>query len=136
MPLEDGIGVQLLEVRSPVLDRLPADRLQALEQLFGGRPAVALDESDGHVLALTTTPVALGEHGDGLAHPGGRTQVDGEPAYAYVHAYAGVGHRTGTSRTGVTHRVGWFPAGAHLRTDGSGRTARSSAAGAPHHPPA
>ena len=41
-------------------------------------PPVALDEPDGDIGAPLLAPVALVQHGVGLADPGGGTQVDAE----------------------------------------------------------
>ena len=67
------------KLRPPVVDDPPGDHLQVADQLLGALPAVALDEPDDHVGAPLLAPMALVQHGVGLAHPGSRPQVDTEP---------------------------------------------------------
>ena len=75
---EDGVEVHLLERRAPVLDRAAGDDLEVAELVGGVGPAVGLDEADDDVGAPLGPAPALVEHGEGLAHARGRTQVDAE----------------------------------------------------------
>ena len=54
-------------IACPVVDGLARHDLQAVDQRFGERPPVALDEPDDDVGAPLLAPVALVEHGVGLA---------------------------------------------------------------------
>ena len=72
------VEVHLLQAPSPIVDHLAGDDLEAVDQLLGVRPPVALDEPGDNVGATCEPAVALGEHGVGLADARGRAQVDAE----------------------------------------------------------
>ena len=77
---QDGVQVHLGERRPAVLDHAAGHHLQALDQRRGVLPAVGLHEADHHVGPAASAPVALGEHGVGLAHARGRAHVDAQGA--------------------------------------------------------
>ena len=77
---EHGVEVHLLEAGAPVVDDPPGDDLQVVAQLLGERAAVGFHEADDDVGAPLFAPVALVEHGVGLADPGCGSQVDAEMA--------------------------------------------------------
>src|SRR5260221_13039650 len=77
---EHGVEVHLLQAASPVVHHLPGDDLEAVDQLLGEPPPVALDEPDDHVGAPPPAALALIEHRVGLADARGRAQVDAEMA--------------------------------------------------------
>ena len=80
VPFEHGIQVQFLELGSSVLDDPAADDLKVVDQLLGGPPAMALDETDGDIGPSPFATATLVEHGERLAHPRGCTDVDAEPS--------------------------------------------------------
>ena len=73
---EHGIGVQLGELVATMDTPPPGHDLQTLQQLGGLLPAVCLDQAHDHVRAALQPPPCLAEHGEGLAHPGRRAEVD------------------------------------------------------------
>ena len=78
---EDRVDVHLLE-RHVAVGELPAgDDLEVVQLGRGVGATVRLDEADHDVgrAALVPAP-ALVEHGERLAHPGSRPQVDPQPA--------------------------------------------------------
>ena len=75
---QHGVEVHLLEVRPAVDHRLARDDLQAVEQHSGVRAPVGLGVGDHHVGAAFRPAMALAEHGEGLADPRGRAEVDPE----------------------------------------------------------
>ena len=77
---QDRVEVHLLQAASPVFDHLAGDDLEAVDQLLGARPPVALDEPGDDVGAAPPPALALAEHGVGLADSWGRAQVDAERA--------------------------------------------------------
>ncbi len=83
------VEVHLVQAPSPVVDGLAEDDLEAVDQLLGVVPPVALDEPGDDVGAPPAPAVALAEHGVGLADARGRAQVDAEGAYLF-HAVGGV----------------------------------------------
>ena len=77
---QHGVEVHLLERGPPVGHQLPRDHLQAVDQHLGVRAPVRLGEGDHHFRAALGPPVALAQHGEGLADPRGSAQVDPEEA--------------------------------------------------------
>ena len=80
---EHGVEVHLLEARAAVGDPGAGHDLQAVRaaQRCAGRPWVSTKRHD-HVGAALRPPVALAEHGEGLAHAGGGAEIDPELAAA------------------------------------------------------
>jgi hypothetical protein len=75
--------------------------LQAVEQGRGVLPAVRLDQADHDVRAPGLAPVRLAEHGERLADPGRRAEVDPQLA-ALALAVHGPSVRAPVSRRGAT----------------------------------
>ena len=76
---QHGVDVHLLEGRAAVGEGLARHHLEAGDLLARVRPAVVLDEADDDVGAAFGAAVALAEHGEGLADPGGGPEVDPQP---------------------------------------------------------
>ena len=83
-----GSEIHLQQRRAAVLDRSPGHDLQALQLCGGLRPPVRLDHADDDVGPPLDSPASLVEHGEGLADPRGRTQVDTQRAAARLHRQA------------------------------------------------
>ena len=81
-PGQHGVDVHLVEGRATVGQPPARYHFQALDLRGGVRPAVRLHEGHDDVGAPLDAPVALAEHGEGLAHPGGRAEVDPQLATA------------------------------------------------------
>ena len=79
---QHGVDVHLVERRAAVGQAPAGHHLQALDLRGGVRPAVRLHEGHDDVGAPLGAPVALAEHGEGLAHPGSRAEVDPQLAAA------------------------------------------------------
>lgn len=83
VPGEDRVEVHLLQRRALVVEPPAGDDLEAVLQC-GGMPAtVGLAQADHHIGAAAGPAVALVEHGDGLAHPGRRPEIDPQPASSH-----------------------------------------------------
>ena len=82
---QDGVQIHLGEPRAPVHHLLPEHDLQPGHQVRGPPPAVVLDERHHDVRPTLLPPVRLGEHGVRLADPGGRPEVDAQPASSHEH---------------------------------------------------
>jgi hypothetical protein len=78
MPFEDGVGVHLLEHDAVIGNPAARDDLQIADLDFGVGPAVGLDKADDYVMSGRAQPVALFEHGEGLADAGRRPEEDTE----------------------------------------------------------
>ena len=79
---QDRVQVHLLEGRAAVGQRGPRDDLQVADLLEGVLAAVRLDVGDDHVGAALPAPVALVEHGEGLADTCRGAEVDPQLAAA------------------------------------------------------
>ena len=66
-------------VDAAVLEPRSGNDLEPLDHLRGVLAPVGLDEADDDVGAAGEPAAALVEHRDGLAHPGGRPEVDAMP---------------------------------------------------------
>ncbi len=77
---EHRVGVHLGEVGAAVCGPAARHLLQPVQQRFGPRAVVVLDESDDHVGAPLHPAVRFGEHGVGLADAGRRAEEDPQPA--------------------------------------------------------
>ena len=73
---EHRVDVQLGQLHPAVGHGPPGQDLQPLDQGGGLGPVVGLDQPDGDVGAPLGAAVRLAEHGEGLADPGRRAQVD------------------------------------------------------------
>ena len=77
---EQRVEVHLLERRTRgARSRARGSDLEPLDHLRGVLAPVGLDQPDDDVGAAGEPAAALVEHGDGLAHPGGRPEVDAMP---------------------------------------------------------
>ncbi len=76
MPLDDSVGVHLLDDDAAVLDALAGQDLETIEEGGGQRAAVGLHEADHDVRAASLAPVRLLEHAIRLADARGHAQVD------------------------------------------------------------
>ncbi|MNV13791.1 hypothetical protein D3C71_1044480 [compost metagenome] len=114
---------------------------QARQQRRGLGAAVGFHQPDHHVHAAAQLLVRAGEHAEGLAHAGGRTQEHGEFAASFALqaldqgiglARTGVAHgrglcaREGTQRIKASRTAGQCPA---ARREQRSRSSRSPAAG-------
>ena len=123
---QHGVEVHLLERRPAVGHPLARDDLHAVEQRLGVRAAVRLGEGDHHVGAALGPAVALAQHGEGLADPGGGAEVDAEEA-ALRPASAPPFRAPGRDRAAETPArvrsvAGWpYPARALSSCPGAGR---------------
>src|SRR5579863_1518218 len=80
MARQDRVEIHLFELAPPVLDDLSGEHLEALQELLGQRPLVALDEAHHYVSAALQTALAFVEHVVGLADPGSCSKIDTEMA--------------------------------------------------------
>ena len=71
---EGAVEVEVVERRSPVLDRATGKHLEALEQRFRLDPAMRLHETNDDVHAVITLFTSSFQHGVRLADAGGRTE--------------------------------------------------------------
>jgi hypothetical protein len=113
--LDQRLDVQLLEGPTLVGELAGWDGLEALEHLVGPGPPVGLGDADDHVGAPCPSPLALPEHGVGLAHSGCGSQVHRAPrVLAQLGVLLGperVKRRLGDGTAGQgLHRLG----GAHI----------------------
>jgi len=72
------VEVHFFQTAAPVVHLLSGHDLQPVDHLLGPLPSVTLDESDDDIGAPAQPPVALAEHGVGLADARGRAQVNPE----------------------------------------------------------
>jgi len=77
-PAQYRVEVHFLQMAAPVVHLLSGHDLQPVDHLLGPLPSVTLDESDDDIGTPAQSPVALAEHGVGLADARGRAQVDPE----------------------------------------------------------
>ena len=79
-PLQDRVEIHLGQKVALVLDLLPGNGFEAVEQRLGLAPAVRLDDADHDIDPLA--PLGLGrlQHLVRLAHAGSRSEKDLEPA--------------------------------------------------------
>ena len=73
---QDGVEVHLLEQDPAILDLAARHLFEFADLRHGLGPAVGFHEADHHVNALLSQAVSLLQHLEGLAHPGGKPQVD------------------------------------------------------------
>ena len=73
---EGAVEVELLEDRAAIVERLPGQDLQALEQAGRLRAAVGLDDPDRDVEAFRALGARRLEHREGLPHAGGGAEED------------------------------------------------------------
>ena len=76
LPGQDGVDVQLLELRSAVGDDLAGDHFEVSDQFSGPRASVGLDEPDDDVRPSAVTAPTLVEHGEGLPDAGRGPHID------------------------------------------------------------
>ena len=81
---ENSVDVHLLEGGAVVLDGPAGHDLQVADLLGGPLAAVGLDEPDDHVATAVTAPAPLVEHGECLADPRCRPEVDPQLATPVV----------------------------------------------------
>src|ERR1035437_9708200 len=79
------MDVHLCEGGAAILDLLQRHRLQPLEQLGGVFAAMGLHEANDDVGAAPGAPVALLEHGHGLADSGRGAEVDPQESASACH---------------------------------------------------
>jgi hypothetical protein len=92
-----------------VLAPHPWQHLEALDHLRRVLAPVGLDQAGDNVGAAGETAAALVEHGDRLAHPGGRPEVDAMPTARHgslsLTVGGGVGGLEGDVELGHVHAV-------------------------------
>jgi hypothetical protein len=84
-PAQYRVEVHFLQSASPVVHLLAGNHLQAVDHVLGQLPSVTLDESDDDIGTPAQPPVALAEHGVGLADARGRAQVNPEAPGRLYH---------------------------------------------------
>ena len=77
-PLDDGVDVHLLELRTAIGQVPSRHHLEITDLLDGARPAVGLHHPDDDVGAALSATMSLLQHGVGLAHTRCRAEVDAE----------------------------------------------------------
>ena len=75
-PFEQTIEVHLLEGLAPVLAGPAREHGQIPDLRIGLGPFVVLHPADDHVGAALLASPSLVEHGEGLAHTGGGTEIE------------------------------------------------------------
>ena len=107
LALEDLVQAHLLDDDAAVFDLPQGHALQPGDQRGGLAAAVGFDEADDHVHAALAEGVGFFEHAIGLAHAGGKPDVELEPpALGLLNQLEEVlGART---RVGIGHG-GWSP---------------------------
>ncbi len=75
-PAEDGVHVEFTGLQAAVVDQAARYDLQVADLGDRLRPVVGLDQSDDHVGPPLGPPASLIEHGEGLADPGCRPEID------------------------------------------------------------
>src|ERR1700738_1904522 len=76
MPSKDRVDVHFLDDCAAIGDALARDQLEAGEERLGPSAAIGLDVGDRDVLTALLSLTALLEHGERLAGPRRRAQID------------------------------------------------------------
>src|SRR6202171_6597994 len=84
-PREYGVEIHLFQDRAAIRDPLARDELETGEQLLGAGAAIGLDVGHCDIFAALLSLPTLFEHGECLASPGSRTQVDLETPTPRCH---------------------------------------------------
>lgn len=111
---EDGVEVHLLEDAAAVVDAAAGDDLEAADERLGLGAAVGLDDADRDVDAVLLPGAGRGQHGVGLADPGGGAEEDLQPAARLAQRLLEQGVRGRTLVVSLGH-------GARLLTGGRDR---------------
>ena len=81
---QNRVEIHLLEALAAVLDDLARNHFEVTQLRSGEGSTMRLDECDDDVRAALQTAPALVEHGEGLADPRRRTDVDPERAARHL----------------------------------------------------